>query len=302
MFLEVIFALLATTSPFLKAPLKTVKFKIKSRHNNRVILADVFASPDFKFQPIIVFAHGLNGFKDWGPFPAMAAAFADAGFAFCTFNFSHNGTTPDTPTEFTDLEGYKLNTIGIELSDLEDVLEFFTGGKSASEGILVDKRRVGLMGHSWGGSVAILEAARNPDVKALATLAAQAEFGPKWDTELRKNWASDGYRLLKNSRTKQELPMGYGLLLEVEENPETFNPLRVCRQIRKPWLIVHGDDDETVTLADGLSFKNEHPGAHTLFIPHTGHTFGEHHPFLGQFSPAFEKVVTATIRFFQKTL
>jgi uncharacterized protein len=282
--------------------LKRILFKLASRYHNRIVLAEVLASQNFKFQPLVVFAHGLNGFKDWGPFRAMGQAFAEAGFAFCSFNFSHNGTTPESPTEFTDLEGYRENTFGIMLSDLATVLEFFTGGKSASEGILIDKRHIGLLGHSWGGSVCILETARNPNVKALVTLAAQASFSQKWTVAEREEWAHEGVRLSKNTRTGQVMPLGYGLLEELEAYPDVLNPLSVAGQVHCPWMIVHGEKDETVPLADGLALSLAQPQAETLWELQAGHTFGEKHPFGGEFSAEFRNVLERTIRFFQTSM
>jgi len=38
-----------------------------------------------------VYVHGFKGFKDWGFVPYIGETFASKGFAFLTFNFSHNG-------------------------------------------------------------------------------------------------------------------------------------------------------------------------------------------------------------------
>jgi pimeloyl-ACP methyl ester carboxylesterase len=282
--------------------LQSIIFKIPSRFHARLIVAEVTVSPSFKFQPLIVFAHGLNGFKDWGPFPALADAFAQAGFAFCRINFSHNGTSPDAPTDFVDVEGFSRNTISIQLSDLEDVLEFFQGGKAASEGILVDKRRIGLMGHSWGASVCLLETARNPEVKALVTLSALAQFGKKWTEEIRKEWAREGFHFIKNSRTGQELPLSYAFIEELDHYPTKFSPAQAATQISQPWLIMHGEGDETVPLADALEFMVAQPSAQSLLLPGSGHTFGEKHPFRGEFSVDFRKVVDASILFLKNNL
>jgi len=68
---------------------------------NRPILLDA-AYVSGKKRPVVIYAHGFNGFKDWGNFDLIARAFAQAGFAFVKFNFSHNGTSPDHPQDFVD--------------------------------------------------------------------------------------------------------------------------------------------------------------------------------------------------------
>ena len=67
---------------------------------------------------MVIFAHGFKGFKDWGAHNLVASHFAENGFRFLKFNFSHNGTTIDRPTEFTDLIGFSDNTFSIEFDDL----------------------------------------------------------------------------------------------------------------------------------------------------------------------------------------
>jgi hypothetical protein len=64
--------------------------------------------------PILVFAHGFKGFKDWGHWQKIAESFAAACFAFLKFNFSHNGTNPNNPAEFSDLEAFGQNNFSKE--------------------------------------------------------------------------------------------------------------------------------------------------------------------------------------------
>ncbi|MBC7391036.1 MAG: hypothetical protein H7329_17655, partial [Opitutaceae bacterium] len=54
----------------------------------------------------------------------IAQQFAEVGFAFVKFNFSHNGTTPDNPEEFVDLEAYAENNYTIQLDDLGRVIDW----------------------------------------------------------------------------------------------------------------------------------------------------------------------------------
>jgi predicted alpha/beta-fold hydrolase len=50
--------------------------------------------------PLVIFVHGFKGFKDWGTHSLVARYFAEHGFRFLKFNFSHNGTTPEHPVDF----------------------------------------------------------------------------------------------------------------------------------------------------------------------------------------------------------
>src|ERR1700748_884234 len=86
--------------------------------DNKPILLDITYKETNGTSPVILYAHGFNGFKDWGNFDLIAQQFTDAGFAFVKFNFSHNGTTPDHPNEFADLDAFGKNNYTKELKDL----------------------------------------------------------------------------------------------------------------------------------------------------------------------------------------
>ena len=56
--------------------------------------------------PLVIFVHGIKGFKAWGTWNMIGEHFADKGFIFAKFNFSHNGTTLENPNEFDDLDAF----------------------------------------------------------------------------------------------------------------------------------------------------------------------------------------------------
>lgn len=95
---------------------------------NRSFLADARFAEDGRPKPVVVFAHGFKGFKDWGHFNQIAEAFARRGFGFVKFNFSHNGTTPEHPLDFADLEAFGQNSHGKELDDFGAAVDAVAGG------------------------------------------------------------------------------------------------------------------------------------------------------------------------------
>ncbi|WP_317192062.1 hypothetical protein [Snuella sedimenti] len=54
----------------------------------------------------------------------MAKTFANAGFLFIKFNFSHNGGTIEQPIDSPDLEAFALNNYTKELNDLDTVISW----------------------------------------------------------------------------------------------------------------------------------------------------------------------------------
>ena len=94
---------------------------IEGEHQ-KPILIDTTQVPNKENLPVIIFCHGYKGFKDCGAWNLMANTFADAGFFFLKFNFSHNGGTIDQPIDFPDLDAFGNNNYTKELDDLESVI------------------------------------------------------------------------------------------------------------------------------------------------------------------------------------
>jgi dienelactone hydrolase len=145
-----------------------IKNKVINGYNNEPITVDIFYNSNEKKKPVIIYAHGFNGFKDWGNFDMIASQFADAGFVFAKFNFSHNGTTPKSPEGFERLDLFGKNNYTIELFDLKQVIDFVMNEADALE---IDKDELYLIGHSLGGGISIITASEDPRLKRLITWA-----------------------------------------------------------------------------------------------------------------------------------
>src|ERR1700679_2535980 len=88
----------------------------------RGMLMDLTFDDTHKNAPLVIFAHGFKGFKDWGTHNLVANYFAEHGYRFLKFNFSHNGTTADKPVDFTDLIPFADNTFSLKLAVLKVVI------------------------------------------------------------------------------------------------------------------------------------------------------------------------------------
>jgi pimeloyl-ACP methyl ester carboxylesterase len=153
----------------------------------RGMLADLTFDDANKAGPLVIFAHGFKGFKDWGTHNLLANYFAENGFRFLKFNFSHNGTTPVNPVDFTDLIAFADNTFSMELEDLGTVIDFACNGSSMPRAT-----GVYLIGHSMGGGISIIKAAEDKRVKKLITLGAVASFRNLWPKPAEEQWRLQG--------------------------------------------------------------------------------------------------------------
>jgi dienelactone hydrolase len=242
----------------------------------------------------VVLVHGFKGFARGNFMPFVADRLSAAGLTTIAFDFSGSGVGADRET-FTDFDAFEANSIGRELYDLLRVMRL-----GEERGWLGERR--GLWGHSRGGGVSVLHAARDTRLGALVTWSAIATV-ERWSAEDRETWRRLGYLEVLNTRTKQTFRLGRAMLEEIEKHAQgRLHIERAAAQVRCPWLIVHGDVDETVPIEEGERLRQasrEH--AELLHIPGASHAFNVSHGF-AEASPALLVATDRTVRFFVEAL
>lgn len=245
--------------------------------------------------PCIVYLHGFKGFKDWAFVPYAGTWFMQKGMAFLAFNFSHNGIGRGSD-EFSELHKFERNTFSLELSEALEMIRFCARGTLFGERL---RGKLGLMGHSRGGGIALLAGQRSSEVSAVATWSAVSTLD-RMDAQTYARWRERGYHEVLNNRTGQVLRMGAPLLKDIEHHAgSSLNILQATRQLGKPLLILHGEKDETVPPyeAESLNVYANPDLTEMRFIPGASHTFGAVHPFQ-QSNPELELALKSTWRFF----
>jgi NAD+ synthetase len=261
---------------------------------------DVYLPDHTRGAPVVVGCHGFKGFKDWGFWPETGRRHAEAGLVLVTFNFSGSGIGEDLEV-LSELDRFESNTIGKELEDLGAVLDAVALRAVPLKG--ADARRLGLLGHSRGGGVALVRASRDPRVRAVATWSAVSSF-TRFGERDRDLWRRQGYLEVENQRTKQVLRVGVGLLEDLEAHGDAYDPVLAAKRLRVSALVIHGEADESVPVEEGRKLARAlGPGVGELaVIPGAGHTFGMGHPPSGTVDPAFETVLSRTVAWFQEHL
>jgi pimeloyl-ACP methyl ester carboxylesterase len=262
----------------------------------RGMLADLTYDDNAKDAPLVIFVHGFKGFKDWGTHNLVANYFAENGYRFLKFNFSHNGTTTDKPIDFTDLIAFGDNTFSIELDDLNTVIDFACNGSAIPKA-----NGVYLIGHSMGGGISIIKTAEDKRVKKLVTMAAISSFHNLWPKQVEEQWRLQGIFYMLNTRTNQQMPLKASLLDDLAKNASRLDILAKAATITQPWLIIHGDEDKTVPLSHAKELPKAQPNAGFLVIKNGDHTFGGSHPFTKTSLPdKLQEFCDAAIHFFNK--
>jgi len=283
-------------------PTKRINLTI-SRENDNLIDCTIYLNSVNNAQklPILIFAHGFKGFKDWGGFPYYCEKLAAGGFAVLSFNFSYNGVEKASPMDFTRLDLFAENTHSTELTDISTVINYLPQLSEKFPG-KIDITKVGMIGHSRGGGIAVIAAAEHPQIKALLTLASVGSFD-RYTEEQKKRWREKGYIEMPNTRTNQLMKMNVSLLNDIENNSKRLDIQAAASDLKIPFLIIHGKEDLAVKYADAEKIYSAADKERTklVIIENTGHTFGVEHPFKGT-TNAFEEVIKLTADFFTKNL
>jgi dienelactone hydrolase len=284
-------------TPAAEPALSLTRWELRPRDGQPPIRGDVRVPAGTEPRSAVVVCHGFKGFRGWGFFPAVARALARAGHAAVTFDFSRNGVGADG-VDFSALERFRENTHTRDVDEIRTVIDALRGGSLTRRAPV----RIGLLGHSRGGGEAVLAAAEDPRVDALVTWAAISDIPARWSAEHVAAWERGETVEIVNQRTGQRMPIAPSYWRDVQMNRERLDVLRAAGSLTIPWLIVHGEDDETVPAEEGRAlFEAGGEETELLLVEGTGHTFGAAHPYAGA-TPELRAAVEATVEWFGEHL
>ena len=271
------------------------EFRLKTKAGDFLNIS-AFGLENINRSPCLIIVHGFKGFKDWGFFPYTAKYFADKGFCVITFNFSHNGIG-ESKLEFTELNKFEENTISLEILELVQVINAYKSGFLGKDIF----GKICLIGHSRGAGVLILSSFIDSSIDAYVTWSSVAKFD-RYTERQKTEWRKQGYLEVLNSRTNQMMRMNVELLEDIQANKSgSLNIEKAVKELNKPLLIVHGEQDLTVPIAEGEQIFNWSNKTISKFekIPAAGHTFDIVHPFAGS-NKKFDLVISKTQDFLDK--
>ena len=279
----------------------TKNILIPGKHN-KPILTDVYYLENDKPKPIILFCHGYKGFKDWGAWNLMAEEFAKHGFCLIKFNFAYNGGTIEQPIDFPDLEAFGNNNYTKELDDLDSVLNWIEANLSSNKNI--DTTNITLLGHSRGGGIVIIKSEEDSRITNVISLAGVSNFENRFPKdEAFETWKKEGVYYVVNGRTKQDMPHFYQFFIDFENNKDQLNIKRAASNLKIPHLIIHGDNDTSVSIDEAKNLHNWNPNSELKIIEDADHVFNSKHPWENnELSVQLNTVVKYIIKFLNSNL
>lgn len=266
---------------------------------SEIIRAEIYHRNAIKDAPVIIICHGFKGFKNWAFFPVLAESLAQDDYIALTFNFSRNGIGPDYQN-FTELDKFEKNTFSHEIEDLKCIIDAVASGEIGKG--LIDPEKIGLMGHSRGGGIAILHTQNDPRINALVTWSAIASV-ERYTPEQKKLWKKQKYLEFENKRTGQLMRVGRELLDDIEQNRAQLNIPNAAEKLETPTLVIHGQEDESVPVNEAQIIF-DHLGSSSkelMIIEGATHTFGARHP-LESMPDELETVFELTESWFDRFL
>lgn len=247
-------------------------------------------------RPVLLFAHGFKGFKDWGFFPYASERFVSQNYAVVTFNFSHNGVHEQ---DFDELDKFGLNTFSQEQKDLSGVLAAVLEERLPLSEQL-DNGQIFLVGHSRGGGNSVLFAAEHPEIRGVVAWNGIAD-GNLFGEAFREQVLRDGVGYVANARTKQQMPINAVFFEDLDRNRERFDIPARAASLRTPVLFIQGSQDSERLLEGYRILRRAAPNHRFATLEGATHTFGTVHPFAGT-TDDLERAIAITGAFFAPLL
>ena len=275
--------------------LTTNNYIINGSKENKILIDVSYDSNSVK-KDIIIFSHGFKGFKDWGPFNNMSNTFASKGYVFVKFNFSYNGTSLESPSDFVDLESFGNNNFSTELDDLGLIIDWLNNDVDFKCEINVNS--INLLGHSRGGAISVLKANEDDRVSKVISWASPSDFTNRMEQSKLDTWKEKGVAYVFNSRTQQNMPLYHQFYLDCINNSDRIDIKKAVINLSIPHLVVHGSEDPTVLIKDAYDFIKWNDKTLLHEIKDANHVFGVMHPYkLENYPNHFQEAIDITLSF-----
>lgn len=261
----------------------------------------IYAQANNPNAPLVIITNGHNGFYTYGMFPYIQDQFFKNGISSFSYNFSHGGVIGDSDY-FSELGLYEKNSMRLETEDLCEIVRHLKNSEIA----FPEGNKLFFFTHSLGGVPTIfatkklLSEGYKIDGVVLASTIKTLNVWPK---SMIDEWEKNGVYMMKNNRTKQELPQGKEFLEESKQADGAWSLQNALKGLKTNFLIIHGEKDEAVPMEHSVTLNewNEQYGNKTTLkiVSNGTHTYNTKHPFEGA-SPELNSMIEEVCNWIQQ--
>ncbi|MFT4177684.1 MAG: alpha/beta fold hydrolase [Luteolibacter sp.] len=218
---------------------------LQNAHGERI---DCSFHPGLKREVLVILGHGVTGNKDRPLLVALANGLAAKNWPCLRISYTGNGHSGG---RFED------SCISKGIEDLQAVI-----------GSVPDDVAVVYVGHSMGGAVGVLTAARDLRVRVLVTLA-----GMVHTADFVKREFGD---VIPGQGVMWEDPSCPLSQAYVDDLTSIGNTLEAAETVRQPWLLIHGLEDDVIPSQDSReAFEAANCVKKLVEVPGADHVFDE---------------------------
>jgi pimeloyl-ACP methyl ester carboxylesterase len=214
--------------------------------------------------PLVILCHGFTTSKDGRTYVRLEERLNQKVFSTFRFDFFGHG---ESAGEFENI------TISEAKDDVLNAIRFVKDS---------GYEQIGLMGSSFGGFASILAAGLSDDLFVLALKSPVSDYlglliARDHDIDIQA-WRQKGFIFVEASDGKN-VSLNYSFFADAER----IQGYALASNIKAPTLIVHGDQDETVPLAQSQKAADLIPDCRLEVIEGADHTYSD--------PPHFEKML-----------
>lgn len=182
-----------------------------------------------KKHPAVVLLHGFTGYKEEKHIEVLAKNLTNNGFVAIRFDASGFGESEgSTETE------YRVSNY---LSDIESIYRYLISLN------MVNKKRIGIWGHSMGGMLSIIFASNHPELKAVCSVSVPNNIPSALAIiNVLTEWKHRGFLSKINSKDGQRIKINYDFITDAKK----YSVLKYIKKLYQPLLIIIGKKDENV--------------------------------------------------------